>query len=102
VIENRGHASSKEQIERLIETKIDAVTRQHLREAAATQHLAVDQDAVAVENDEIGLGHRRSAYANSALRESICSLHEQQPGSERKSSERKGPGPTGGFHSVRV
>jgi hypothetical protein len=24
----------------------------------ATQHLAIDQHAIAVENDEIGLGHR--------------------------------------------
>jgi hypothetical protein len=58
VLNDRGHASSEEQIERLIQTKIDAVARQNLREAAAAQHLAINKDAVAVENDEIGLGHR--------------------------------------------
>jgi hypothetical protein len=58
MIEDRSRASSKEQIERLIETKIDAVARKHLRKATATQHLAIDQYAIAVENDEIGPVHR--------------------------------------------
>src|ERR1700693_3459734 len=62
MLDNRGHASPKEQIQRLILTKIDAVSGQNLRQATAAQHLAIDQDAVAVEDDEIGLGHRaRSA-----------------------------------------
>ena len=34
--------------QRLIQTKADTVTRQNLRKATATQHLAVDQYAVAV------------------------------------------------------
>ena len=57
MLEHRRHASSKEQIERLIDAKIDAIRGQGFRKAAATQHLAIDQDAVAVEDDEIGLGH---------------------------------------------
>src|SRR6266487_2597787 len=58
MLDDRSHASSEEQIQCLIQIKIDAVARQNLREAAAAQHLAIDQDAVAVENDEIGLNHR--------------------------------------------
>ena len=58
MFDDRGHASSKEQIERLIQTKIDAVACQNLGKATAAQHLAVDQDAVTVEDNEIGLGHR--------------------------------------------
>src|SRR5260221_5000654 len=54
VFENRGQASSQEQIECLIDAKIDAVPCQRCRKAAAAQQLAVDQYAVAVENDEIG------------------------------------------------
>src|ERR1700682_1584720 len=58
VLQHRGHASSKKQIEGLIEAKIDAVPSQGLGKATATQHLAIDQYSVAVENDEIGPGHR--------------------------------------------
>src|ERR1700726_2105910 len=58
VIDDRRRASPEEQIERLVETKMDAVARQHLRKAAATQYLAIDQYAIAVENDKVGLGHR--------------------------------------------
>jgi hypothetical protein len=58
MLNDRSHASSKKQIERLIQTNIDAVSLQDLRQATATQHLTIDQYAVAVENDEIRLGHR--------------------------------------------
>src|SRR6476660_7319129 len=58
MLDDRRHASSEEQIERLIQTEIDAVARQYFRKAAAAQHLTVDQYAVTVENDEIGLDHR--------------------------------------------
>src|SRR6267154_243414 len=57
VVEDRRRASSEEQIKRLIQTEADAVSRQHFRKTAATQHLAIDQHAVAIENDEIGLHH---------------------------------------------
>src|SRR6266851_7608701 len=59
MFENRSHASSKEQIERLTHGKIDTVSCQRFRKTAATQHLAIDQYAVAIENDEIGLDHRK-------------------------------------------
>src|SRR5258708_35144356 len=68
VVEHRAHASSKEQVERLLGIKLDAVSRQTLREAAAAQHFAIDQHAVAIEDDEIGLGHRRLPYPNSPAR----------------------------------
>jgi hypothetical protein len=58
MIEHRTRASSKKQLEGLIDAKMDAVSSQNLRKATATQYLAVDQHAVAVENNEIGLGHR--------------------------------------------
>src|SRR6478752_2955932 len=58
MLDDRRHASSEEQIERLIQTEIDAIARQYFRKAAAAQHLTIDQYAVTVENDEIGLDHR--------------------------------------------
>ena len=58
MLEDRGHASPEKQIERLVHVKIDAIRRQSFRKTTATQHLAIDQHAVAVENDEIGPGHR--------------------------------------------
>src|SRR5439155_6084361 len=57
MLEDRRHASSQEQIERLIDVKADAVSRQRVGETATAQHLAIDQHAVAIENDEIGPGH---------------------------------------------
>src|SRR3981189_2182458 len=57
VIADRRHASSKKQIERLIQVQINAIPGQDFRKARAAQHLAIDQYAVAVEDDEIGLGH---------------------------------------------
>jgi hypothetical protein len=57
MLEHRGHASPKKQIECLIHAKIDAVGGQRFRKTAATQHFAVDQYAVAVENDEIWPDH---------------------------------------------
>src|SRR5260221_797342 len=60
VLEDRSHASSKEQVKRLIDIKADAVSRQRVGETATTQYLAVDQHAVAIENDEIGIGHHKS------------------------------------------
>src|SRR4051794_11913412 len=58
MLEDRRHTSSKEQIECLIQTEADAMSCQHLRKAAATQHLAIDQHTVAIENNEIGFDHR--------------------------------------------
>src|SRR4029450_2619044 len=58
MLEDRRHASSKEQIKRLIDVKPDAVSRQRVGETATAQHLAIDQHAVAIENDEIGHYHR--------------------------------------------
>jgi hypothetical protein len=55
----------KKQIKRLIQTKRDTVSRQNFREAATAQHLAIDQHAVAVKNDEIGLRHRVFPYPRS-------------------------------------
>ena len=52
MLEDRCHASSKEQLKRLIDVELDAVSRKRMREAAATQHLTIDQHAVAIENDE--------------------------------------------------
>src|SRR6266702_6224519 len=59
MFEYRTQASSEDQIERLIHVEIDTVCCQRAREAAATQHFAIDQHAVAVENDEIGPDHRK-------------------------------------------
>jgi hypothetical protein len=67
VIEDRRHISSKEQIERLILTEMDAVSSQGLRKATAAQHLTIDQDAVAVENDEIGFCHCRFSHPNQSI-----------------------------------
>ena len=58
MLEHRSHASSKKQIERLIDAKIDAIRGQRFRKTATTQHFAIDQYAVAVENDEIWPDHR--------------------------------------------
>jgi predicted XRE-type DNA-binding protein len=54
MFEDSGHASSKEQIECLVHGKANAVSGERFRKTATTQHLAIDQYAVAVENDEIG------------------------------------------------
>ncbi len=57
-LEDRSHASSKKQLECLIDAKIDAIRGQGFRKTATTQHFAIDQYAVAVENDEIWPDHR--------------------------------------------
>ncbi len=67
MLEDRRHASPKEQIKCLIDVKADAVSRQRVREAATAQHLAVDQYAVAVENDEIGPDHRKFLMPNMSI-----------------------------------
>ena len=51
MLEDRSHASSKKQLECLIDAKIDAIRGQGFRKTATTQHFAIDQYAVAVEND---------------------------------------------------
>ena len=73
MLENCGGASSEEQIERLVQAEVDTVRCQNLRQAAATQHFAIDQYAVAVEDDQVGFNHHMFPYPN----ESICSLHGQ-------------------------
>src|SRR6266851_7681229 len=65
IFQHRGRIPSKKQIKRLIQTKRDAVSRQNLRKAVTAQHLAIDQHAVAVKNDEIGLRHRVFPYHRS-------------------------------------
>jgi len=67
VIEDRRRASSEEQIKRLIQTEADAIPRQHFRKTAAAQYLAIDQHAVAIKNDEIGLHHRKFPNLNQSI-----------------------------------
>jgi hypothetical protein len=67
MLEHRRHASPKKQIERLIHAKIDAIGSQRFRKTAATQHFAIDQYAVAVENDEIWFGHRTFPGAQESI-----------------------------------
>src|SRR5712675_1692491 len=65
IFQHRGRIPSKKQIKRLIQTKRDAVSRQNLRKAVTAQHLAIDQHAVAVKNDEIGLRNSVVPYLRS-------------------------------------
>ena len=67
MFEDRVHASSEGQVKRLIQTEVDAVSCQDFRKTAATQHLAIDQDAVAVEDDEVGLGHGKFLNLNLSI-----------------------------------
>ena len=67
MLANRRYISSKEQVKRLIDVKADAVSRQRAGETATTQHLAVDQYAIAIENDEIGPDHRMFSRSNQSI-----------------------------------
>src|SRR5579859_949904 len=66
MLKHRRHASSKEQIERLIQTEVDAILGQDLGKTAATDQFAVDQHTVAVEDDEVRLGHWIGRFAPQA------------------------------------
>ena len=56
MLDNRGQASPKEQIERVRQLQTNAVLGQRVGKATAAQHLAVDEDTVAVKNDQLGDG----------------------------------------------
>ena len=83
MLEHRGHASSEKQIERLINAEIDAVRGQRFRKTTATQHLAIDQHAVAVENDEIGLGHPTSPYPIEYILNKWATTHKPELGGDK-------------------
>ena len=51
-------AATEKQVEDFIQADLDAAPRQGFAQAAAAQELAVDQHAIAVENDEMGPHHR--------------------------------------------
>ena len=51
-------ATGSMQIERLIDPDFNSAPGQDFRKAATAQYLAIDQHAVTIENDEVGLDHR--------------------------------------------
>jgi hypothetical protein len=58
VVQHRRDALSKKSIEYLIDPDLDSAPGEGFRKTATAQHLAVDQYAVTIENDEVGLDHR--------------------------------------------
>jgi hypothetical protein len=54
---DRGSAPPDEQLKGSIDIEVDAVAGERLAKAATTENFAVDQHTVAVENDQVDLGH---------------------------------------------
>ena len=61
ILGHRRETPAEEAVEDLGQSDRDAVPDEHLDQALAAQHFAVDQDAVAVEYDQVAIDHRRNA-----------------------------------------
>ena len=58
MLEHRVEAAAEKQVKGFLQADLDPTAGQGLAQAAAAQDLAVDQHAIAVENDEMGPHHR--------------------------------------------
>jgi hypothetical protein len=53
IIGHRSHASAEESLEDEVEIGLDLVTPEQIHQALAAEHLAVDEHAVAIEDDQL-------------------------------------------------
>ena len=58
MLQHRVQATAEEEVEGFLQADVDPTAGQGLAQAAAAQELAVNQHAIAVENDEMGPHHR--------------------------------------------
>jgi len=58
MLHHRVEAAAEKEVEGFLHADLDPAAGQGLAQAAAAQELAVDQHAIAVENDEMGPHHR--------------------------------------------
>ena len=58
MLQHRVQAAAEKPVNGFLQAELDAAPGEGVAQAAAAQELAVDQYAIAVENDEIGPHHR--------------------------------------------
>ena len=54
MLQHGRRAAAQEQLERVRELERDAVGGEYFGKTPAAQHLAVDEDAIAIEDDQVG------------------------------------------------
>ena len=60
IIRDCPHASAEKSLKNNVEIDLDPMASQHIHQAPAAEHLAVDQHAVAIEDDQLVARHDRS------------------------------------------
>src|SRR5262245_624989 len=74
MLQHRVHAAAKKQVQGFIQAAVDSTPRQGFAKATAAPQLAVDQDAIAVEDDEVGLHDRRERVPSTIIYSSVGQL----------------------------